>query len=615
MAGILSTIGRALGIGQPPINKYDAAGSGKRLAGWITPNSGPNRAIEGLPAIRNRARDVQRNDWTGAASTRILTTNLIGTGIIPRPKTADAALKKRLNELWDVWAREADADGILDFYGLQTLATRNWIVSGEIFIRLRARRVEDGLSVPLQIQILESDMVPMLDTDSAPGLPAGHRIRSGIELDRVGRRAAYWMYREHPGDKPIGAVNMTDLARVPADSVRHLYDPQRPGQMRGVSDFAPVLVKLRGVMDMDDAVLERQKLSNLFTFFVTSPSPALAATLRGQDPSAAPAPAAGPTYLMPGQGLDLAPGEDVKFSEPPGAGADYADFMRQQHLGVAAGNGTPYELMSGDLRDISDRTLRVVVNEFRRHCEQRQWQIIIPQFCQPVREAWANAAALSGALTVAESAEARRVTWQPQGWAYIHPVQDAQGKKIEVDAGFRSRSSVIGERGDDPDTVDAERAADLAREKANKLTPEPAPDKRQPDPAHAQEITAIRAGLDDLRARALQQPAAAPNVNVNIGETHVVTPPIQNTVNLPEMSPVFEATVNAAPAPNVHVQNIVETPDVNVTNEVQPAAIGQIEIISMPARETSTEITRDVANHITTTRQIEKDIAKDIDAE
>jgi hypothetical protein len=234
-----------------------------------------------------------------------------------------------------------------------------------------------------------------------------------------------------------------------------------------------------------------------------------------------------------------------------------------------------------------------------------------------VREAWANAAALSGALTVAEAAEARRVTWQPQGWAYIHPVQDAQGKKIEVDAGFRSRSSVIGERGDDPDTVDAERAADLAREKANKLTPEPTPDKRAAaDPAHAQEITAIRAGLDDLRVRALQQPAAAPapNVTVNVGETHVVTPPIQNTVNLPEMSPVFEATVNAAPAPNVVVQTSVEPTPVEIHTTVAAAEIRQVEILSMPARETSTEITRDVANHITTTRQIEKDIAKDIDA-
>ena len=39
-----------------------------------------------------------------------------------------------------------------------------------------------------------------------------------------------------------------------------------------------------------------------------------------------------------------------------------------------------------------------------------------------------------------------RVEHAPHGWAYIHPVQDVQGKKMEVDAGFRSRSSVIGER-------------------------------------------------------------------------------------------------------------------------------------------------------------------------
>ena len=40
-----------------------------------------------------------------------------------------------------------------------------------------------------------------------------------------------------------------------------------------------------------------------------------------------------------------------------------------------------------------------------------------------------------------------------------------QVKEAEVNAGFRSRSSVISERGDDPETVHAERAADLEREK------------------------------------------------------------------------------------------------------------------------------------------------------
>jgi lambda family phage portal protein len=457
--------------------RYDAAGNGRRMRGWVTPATGPNRAIEGLATIRNRARDAQRNEWTGAASGRIWTTNLIGTGIIPRPKTSNAKLKEMLVSLWDQWVPQSDADGVLDFYGLQTLATRNWIAAGEIFARLRPRRVEDGLAVPLQIQLLESDMLPLLDVDTYPGLAPGNRIRSGIELDLVGRRVAYWMYKEHPGDRFSGGIMASQLSRIPADSILHLYEPIRPGQLRGVSDYAPILAKLRGVMDYDDAVLERQKLANLFTLFITR-------TGMAGDPSINPvtgmpsdfdskgAPLAA---LEPGISQELLPGEDVKFSDPPDAGANYADFMRQQHLGVAAGQGTPYELLTGDLKDVSDRTLRVIINEFRRHCEQRQWQIVIPQFCRPIRNAWADAAALGGMLTLAQADEAKNVTWSPQGWAYIHPTQDVQAKTMEVAAGFKSRSQIITERGEDPDEIDQQRAADAKRESRLKLNPSQKP--------------------------------------------------------------------------------------------------------------------------------------------
>jgi lambda family phage portal protein len=451
--------------------RYDAAGNGRRMRGWVTPATGPNRAIDGLATIRNRARDAQRNEWTGAASGRVWTTNLIGTGIIPRPKTSDSKLKEMLVSLWDQWVPQSDADGVLDFYGLQTLATRNWIASGEVFARLRPRRLADGLAVPLQIQLLESDMLPLLNVDTYPGLPPGNIIRSGIELDLVGRRVAYWMYQEHPGDWVSGGIMASQLSRIPANSILHIYEPIRPGQLRGVSDYAPILAKLRGVMDYDDAVLERQKLANLFTLFITR-------TGMAGDPSINPvtgmpsefdskgAPLAA---LEPGISQELLPGEDVKFSDPPDAGANYADFMRQQHLGVAAGQGTPYELLTGDLKDVSDRTLRVIINEFRRHCEQRQWQIVIPQFCRPIRNAWADAAALGGMLTLAQADEAKNVTWSPQGWAYIHPTQDVQAKTMEVAAGFKSRSQIITERGDDPDEIDQQRAADAKRETSLKL--------------------------------------------------------------------------------------------------------------------------------------------------
>ena len=444
--------------------QYDAAGQGRRMRGWRAPGTGPNRATAGLETIRNRTRDAVRNDWSAAAGARSLVTNLIGSGIVPRPRTTDPKLKAKLIELWESWVRVADADGVLDFYGLQTLATRSWITSGEVFFRLRPRRRDDGLDVPLQVQLIESDMVPMIDRP----LPDGNVIRSGIEFNRIGRRVAYWVYRTHPGDQVFGAANFSELVRVPADEMRHMFEPLRPGQLRGVSDLAPVLAKLRGVMDFDDAVLERQRLANLFTLFVTRPTPTGPMPIdvtTGQPYSATEGDGSPVIMMEPGLVQELAPGEDVKFSEPPDSGANYSEFVRAQHLGVSAGQGLPYELLTGDLKDVSDRSLRIILNEFRRHCGQRQWQIIIPMLCQPVRDAWAVHAGLGGHLSGAEVREAKRVTWAPEAWAYIHPVQDVQAKRIEVEAGFRARSQVIAATGEDPDEVDKLRAEDAERDR------------------------------------------------------------------------------------------------------------------------------------------------------
>jgi lambda family phage portal protein len=452
-------------------NRYDAAGSGRRMAGWNAPSTGPNKAVVGLQKIRDRVRDAVRNDWAGASSVRVWTTNIVGTGITPRLRTKEAKLKEKLNKLWNSWVPFADADGVLDFYGLQLLGARTWFSGGELFIRERPRRPSDGLPVPYQVQLLEGDMVPLLDTAIWPGLQAGNMIYQGIEVNPIGQRVAYWFYKQHPGDNPPAAMPQ-ELTRVPAEFVQHLFDPQRPGQMRGVSDMASIAAKLRNVMDFDDAVLEKQKLSNLFTLFITRALPS------GSEDSITGLPFSGDPNepiagLEPGISQELLPGEDVKFSTPPDAGANYTDFMRMQNLGVAAGMGTPYELLSGDVKDVSDRTLRVLINEFRRLCEQRQWLLFIPKMCQPVRASWAKYAELSGVLTPDEAVEARNVDWAPQGWAYIHPVQDVQAKQLEVEAGFRSRSSVISERGYDPDSVDQERADENKREDQLGLKPDP----------------------------------------------------------------------------------------------------------------------------------------------
>ena len=66
-----------------------------------------------------------------------------------------------------------------------------------MFLRFRPRRPEDGLIVPLQLQMIPSEMLPLTRTEQVLG---GNTIRQGIEFDRIGRRVAYHFLRRHPGD-------------------------------------------------------------------------------------------------------------------------------------------------------------------------------------------------------------------------------------------------------------------------------------------------------------------------------------------------------------------------------------------------------------------------------
>jgi lambda family phage portal protein len=471
--------------------KYDAAGRGKRLAGWNPTSSGPNTAMDGLQTIRNRSRDASRNDWSGESSIQKWTTNLIGIGITPRFRRIDSRKRKQeITDLFNDFVSQADADGVLNLYGLQTLAIRSWLESGEVFIRRRPRFLDEGFAVPLQLQLIEADMVPMLDADAWVGMPSGNTLRSGIERNKRGRRVAYWVYKEHPGDKSIGGIDPYSLVRVMAADMCHVYELKRPGQLRGVPAMAPVLPKLRDINDYESVTLERQKLANLIVGFISRSLPSLDVGGADIDPlsglplstDANMSPLVG---MAPGLLQELEDGQKVEWSNPPEAGTTYSDYMRTSHMGTAAAVGLPYEIFSGDIREVSDRTLRVLINDFRRFAEQRQWQVAIPMMCQPVIEWFAQAALLAGKITVDELDAVTRVEHAPHGWQYIHPVQDPEGKKIEVDAGFRSRSSIIGERGDDPDLVDDERKADKEREEALGLgapvavAPDP---MAQPDP-------------------------------------------------------------------------------------------------------------------------------------
>ncbi len=441
---------------------YEGAASGRRLASWQPGDAGANALLfRDASLMRSRSRDlVRRNAWAANALDSLVA-NLIGTGIKPQSTHADAQLKEKIQALWLAWTSEADAHGLCGFYGLQALVARAMIEGGEVLVRFRNRMERDGLVVPLQLQVLEPEHLP---ASMNQDLPNGHRIRAGIEFDRIGRKVAYHLYREHPGESPM-LYRSGDISRVPASEICHIFKPLRPGQLRGEPWFAQALVKLHELDQYDDAELVRKKTAALIAGFITKPDPELGVV--GEEGKEADEDGAAPVTWTPGSMQVLLPGESVTFSDPADVGGQYGEFMRIQLRAVAMGLGLTYEQLSGDLTNVSYSSIRAGMLEFRRRMEQLQRMVMIHQFCRPVWQRWMDQAVLSGALEMPGYRKKWRqyqaVKWIPQGWSWVDPLKELNSILLAIRSGLISRAEAVSTYGYDVEEIDREIAADNQR--------------------------------------------------------------------------------------------------------------------------------------------------------
>lgn len=232
---------------------YDGAGTGVRLRNWQPTTASINSILAGnLDTLRTRSHDIIRKNPYAANAIDSIVSNCIGTGIKPQSKAKNADFRKKIQELWLQWTDEADATGVCDFYGLQALVLRSVAESGECFVRIKIDKKNS--TVPLKLQILEAEH---LDSSKDYPLPNGNVIKSGIEFDKSGKRVAYYLFKEHPGDA-YGGQNF-DSIRIPANEILHIYRALRPGQIRGEPWLSNVLLKLHELDQYEDAELVRKK--------------------------------------------------------------------------------------------------------------------------------------------------------------------------------------------------------------------------------------------------------------------------------------------------------------------------------------------------------------------
>jgi lambda family phage portal protein len=448
------------------IGGFEGGMSSRRLKTFMASRAHVNTMIQAAGQdMTARARYLIRNNGYATNAVESFASNAVGTGIKPSSNIQAAELKDKIQHLWATWTDEADSEWLTDFYGLQRRAAREVFIAGEVFFRFRPRRLDDGLLVPLQLQMLSSEMLPMLN-----GLAEnGNVIRQGIEFDRIGRRAAYHFLRRHPGD-----VTETGLAgetvRVPASSVLHIVDPVDAGQLRGVSKFAPAVVKLFLLDQYDDAELDRKKVAAMFAGFVRRPEREFdnSGEMDAQGEPLLP--------LEPGQLQFLDDGEDITFSQPSDVGGNYEAFQYRTLLQVAAALGLPYANLTADMLKANYSNTRAALLEFRRRVEAFQHSVLVYQLCRPVWAKWMDVAVLSGALDIPGYAQNRReylgTDWLPPRWDWVDPLKDIKAEIMAIEAKLKSRTQAVAERGYDAAQVDQEIAEDQEREERLGINPQ-----------------------------------------------------------------------------------------------------------------------------------------------
>lgn len=404
---------------------YEAGSKSNRLSGWKTKPSDATAAMAlSLPLMRDRSRDLVRNNPHAARIVQAITAHTIGTGII-----GEIQDNEKLEQRWQAWAEstDCDADGRHDFYGLQRLVMRCVVESGECLIRKVPAKIiltDKGVSIPLKLKVLEPDY---LDESKHGTLKTGGLIVRGIEFDASGVLVAYHLFNVHSGN--AFGLKLKSM-RVPANNIIHVFRTDRTGQARGIPWLATVMVKLRELDIFQDATLKRQQIANLFTGFLYDEHPVESS----QDIENA------IDELIPGLILNTPNGKGIKFSEPPAPNS--GDFVRETLRDIATGVGITYEELTGDMSQVNFSSARMGRSSMFLNVEQWQWQMMIPTFCESVGKAFLNAATLASVNT-----NNAKFTWTPPAKTLTDPTREIPMMIKAVRAGFKSYPEAMRELG------------------------------------------------------------------------------------------------------------------------------------------------------------------------
>lgn len=442
-----------------------------------------------LSTLRSRSRELCRNAPLAARYLRLVAENVVGRdGIalqaraVMRDGSPDEKANQRIEDAWWRWGRGTDCtvDRSTSFAGFCRRVAMLRAQDGEAFIRLHEGF--GGNPFKFAVQLIDPDLVDVQYTESLPdGRP---KVVMGVEVDVWGAPVAYHVLTRHPSETGASA---RERVRVPASEILHVFRKQRPGQVRGVPDLAPVMVNLDMLAGYVEAALVEARTAASKQGFIEQspeadvPDPDTAVTQRV-------------TETSPGSVDILGPGEKFVGWDPKSPSGNFGPFVTKVEQLIASGLNVSAMGLTGNLAEANYSSARTGLLQ-----ERDAWRIgqaeLADQLCDPLYRRWLRMAVLTGELKL-ESDDLSRyepVEWRGRTWGWVDPEKDVQAGALAIAYGLATPQDIVAEQGKDlrdvyqglaqAQALAEELDIDVARPSGVQVegdAPEPAP---APDPA------------------------------------------------------------------------------------------------------------------------------------
>lgn len=446
---------------------FQGAEMSRYLKQWMPSWFNVNQMLANdLPALRERSRDLDRNNPVARAINDTMADHVIGSGLRLHCKIDRKTLgltdeqaeewEDLAERRWRMWAdsKEADCARGMTFGQIQKLAYRSTQVDGDT-LALLPEVERPGSEFSLRVQMVEAHL---LQTPGFDGFD--DKVRMGIETDEFGAPKVYHFAKYKSGGYLDGTIEVKAFGeKTGRQNVIHFFNRTRPGQLRGVPLVSTVLGKIKNLDRYDEAELVAAMVSSQFTVFVKSNS---------ADDETPPIPGGsseddndhdddGRDYTMGAGAINfLDPDQEVQFANPSRPNSQYAPFINAQIRDIGMGVRIPFEILVQQFNSSysASRASRVDFYNNRVRPERKAFS---ESFNQPVYEEWLTNEVLAGRIKAPgflSNPAIRRAycqaSWIGSPMGSIDEIKDVTASKMRMEARLTTLSQeTLGLTGED----------------------------------------------------------------------------------------------------------------------------------------------------------------------